>query len=69
VVITDLGLLHPDPETKELTLTHLHPGSTVEQARAATGWDLAVATNLQTTVPPCAEELSMLRSLEEKSAP
>jgi glutaconate CoA-transferase subunit B len=69
VVITDLGLLHPDPETKELTLTHLHPGATVEQALAATGWDLAVAADLQTNLPPSGEELSTLRSLEEKSAP
>jgi glutaconate CoA-transferase, subunit B len=67
VVITDLGLLHPDPDTKELTLTHLHPGATVDQARAATGWDLAVAVDLHTTVPPCAEELDRLRSLHERS--
>ncbi len=25
-VITDLGVLEPDPETKELVLTELHPG-------------------------------------------
>src|SRR5207249_4057436 len=39
-VITDLGILTPDPVTKELTLTSVHPGVTVEQAKAATGWDL-----------------------------
>src|SRR5690606_28593809 len=38
-VITDLGILEPDPHTCELTLTQLHPGATVEAARAATGWD------------------------------
>src|SRR5712691_7178584 len=32
VVVTDLGLLEPDPETKELVLTHVHPGVTMEQA-------------------------------------
>ena len=63
-VITDLGLLHPDPESTELTLTHLHPGATLDQARAATGWDLAVAPDLQTTAGPTAEELRLLRSLE-----
>ncbi|MGH3745094.1 MAG: CoA-transferase subunit beta, partial [Mycobacteriales bacterium] len=42
-VITDLGILEPDPATCELTLTHLHPGVSVEQAREATGWPLAVA--------------------------
>lgn len=33
-VITDLGVLRPDPETKELTLTALHPGATVEEIAA-----------------------------------
>ena len=41
-VITDLGVLEPDPETCELTLTALHPGVDAStQARAATGWDAA----------------------------
>ncbi|GIJ49438.1 3-oxoadipate--succinyl-CoA transferase subunit B [Virgisporangium aliadipatigenens] len=63
-VITDLGVLSPDPDTAELTLTALHPGVTVEQARDATGWDLAVAADLETTPPPTAEELKILRHLE-----
>lgn len=62
-VITDLGILEPDPETKELVLTHLHPGITAEQAREATGWDLKVADELVTTEPPTDEELSKLREL------
>src|ERR1700757_3279682 len=41
-VITDLGVLTPDPVTRELTLTALHPGITVDQVKAATGWDLKV---------------------------
>jgi glutaconate CoA-transferase subunit B len=64
LVITDLGILEPDPDTCELTLTHLHPGATVEQARAATGWDLAVCPDLRITDPPTDEELSVLRDLE-----
>ncbi|WP_372517867.1 CoA-transferase subunit beta [Solirubrobacter phytolaccae] len=62
-VITDLGILEPDPETRELTLTHLHPGVTAEQAREATGWDLKLADDLQTTEPPTEEELKALREL------
>jgi glutaconate CoA-transferase subunit B len=62
-VITDLGILEPDPQTKELVLTHLHEGVTVEQAREKTGWDLEVADDLQTTEPPTAEELKALREL------
>jgi len=63
VVITDLGVLRPDPDTCELRLTALHPGVTVEQARAATGWPLAVADTLATTQPPTEEELAVLRKL------
>ncbi len=42
-VITDLGVLEPDPETCELTMTQLHQGVDIEQAREATGWELKVA--------------------------
>jgi glutaconate CoA-transferase subunit B len=62
-VITDLGVLEPDPGTKELTLVQLHPGATVEQAQEATGWDLKVAADVATTDPPTAEELHGLREL------
>jgi glutaconate CoA-transferase subunit B len=63
-VITDLGVLEPDPRTCELTLTQLHPGATVELARAATGWDLAVADDLGETAPPTDTELAVLRALK-----
>lgn len=63
-VITDLGICEPDPDTAELTLTHLHPGTTVEDARAATGWDLRIAADLRTTDPPTPRELAVLRQLE-----
>ncbi len=64
VVITDLGVLTPHPDTCELTLVSVHPGATVEQARAATGWPLATSPDLTTTDPPSAEELAVLRRLE-----
>src|ERR1700742_2276310 len=51
-VVTDLGVLEPDPETKELTLTRLHPGVEVDQARAATGWDLKAVDSPATTAVP-----------------
>ena len=64
VVITDLGVLTPDPETCELTLVSVHPDATLEQARAATGWQLAVSPELAVTDPPSELELSVLRRLE-----
>jgi glutaconate CoA-transferase subunit B len=69
LIITDLGLLEPDPQTCELTLTRLHPGATVEQARAATGWDLAVAPGLGRTEPPTDDELAVLRRLQASLTP
>jgi glutaconate CoA-transferase subunit B len=66
VVITDLGILRPDPETKELVLSHLHPGVGLEEAKAATGWTLAVAGDLDTTQPPTPAELGALRTLKPR---
>jgi glutaconate CoA-transferase subunit B len=66
-VITDLGILTPDPETKELTLTALHPGVTIEQARESTGWELKVAEDLAQTEPPTEKELSALREMHART--
>jgi glutaconate CoA-transferase, subunit B len=63
LVVTDLGVLEPDPDTCELTLTRLHPGVDVDEVRQATGWKLAVAGDLATTDPPTADELELLRHL------
>ena len=62
-VITDVGVLEPDPETKELTLTQVHEGVDAEQVREATGWPLRVAEDLRTTDAPTDEELNALREL------
>ncbi|MFO1352179.1 MAG: CoA-transferase subunit beta [Gammaproteobacteria bacterium] len=67
-VITDLGILTPDPDGKELVLSSLHPGASVEQVREATGWPLAIARELQATPPPNAEELGVLRELNARTA-
>ncbi|MFH8683291.1 CoA-transferase subunit beta [Streptomyces lydicus] len=63
-VITDLGVLRPDPGTAELVLTELHPGVTVDQVRAATGWELKVAGRPVVTAPPTDDELAALRALK-----
>jgi glutaconate CoA-transferase, subunit B len=62
-VVTDLGILEPG-ESGELELTELHPDVTVEHAREATGWDLRVASDLQSCPPPAADELQALRALK-----
>jgi glutaconate CoA-transferase, subunit B len=66
-VITDLGILEPDPATCELTLTGLYPGVTVADAAAKTGWQLAVSDSLEVLEPPTAAELTALRQLHSRS--
>jgi glutaconate CoA-transferase subunit B len=66
-IITDLGVLEPDPETLEFTLTGLYPGVTVETVREQTGWDLAVSAPPQLIAPPTADELTALRDLHARS--
>ena len=63
-VITDLGVLRPDPVTKELTLVSVHPGVDVDEVRDATGWDLRLADTVTVTDPPSRAELDVLRALE-----
>jgi glutaconate CoA-transferase subunit B len=65
LVITDLGILEPDPASCELTLTRVHPGVEVAAVRAATGWDLRVADPVGVTEPPTDQELSLLRDLKK----
>jgi glutaconate CoA-transferase, subunit B len=67
-VITDLGVMTPDPVTKELTLTSIHPGITVEKVIESTGWALKVAPQLSTSEAPTETELRVLRDLNERTA-
>jgi len=63
LVITDLGVLRPDPDTLELVLTEIYPDVSVAQVRDSTGWDLAVSASLTQLAPPSAAELAALRLL------
>jgi glutaconate CoA-transferase subunit B len=67
VVITDLGLLRPDQTSNELTLVATHPGVMVDDVRARTGWELAVAGEVEVTDPPTGEELDILRDLKRRT--
>ena len=63
-VITDLGILDPHPENKELVLREVHRGVDVDSVIAATGWPLRVADTVGETLPPTEQELAILRSLK-----
>ncbi|WP_163558448.1 CoA-transferase subunit beta [Halomonas sp. NO4] len=66
-VITDLCVLKPDPETKELTVVSLHPGVTREDVIEATGWEIRFAESLETTSEPSVRELEILRELKART--
>lgn len=68
LVITDLCILKPDPDSRELVVTSLHPGVTREQVIEATGWEIRFADSLDTTPPPTTEELTVLRELKARTA-
>lgn len=63
-VITHLGILGFDAVQREMILEAVHPGVTVDDVRANTGWDLKVADNLYVTEPPTEKELALFRSLD-----
>ncbi|QCW79869.1 3-oxoadipate--succinyl-CoA transferase subunit B [Streptomyces sp. S6] len=60
-VVTELGVLARDGVGDELRLVAVHPGVTVGQVRAATGWELKVADTVATVDPPTDAELRLLR--------
>jgi glutaconate CoA-transferase, subunit B len=64
LVITDLGLLQPDPDTCELVMTAMHPGVTRDDCVAATGWPLTFAADLGQTAWPTDDEIAMLREIQ-----
>jgi glutaconate CoA-transferase, subunit B len=60
-VITELAVLGFHPESKRMMVSSLHPGKSLEQVQAATGFRLEVAASIGTTREPTAEELRILR--------
>jgi len=63
-VITTLGILRFEPESKEMILTAVHPGVTVEEVVENTGWPLKVAQEVETTPAPTAAELAIIREFD-----
>jgi len=59
-VVTDIGILEPDP-SGELILTTLHPGRAAHEAIENTGWNLAVAPKVKTSAVVTSQELTILR--------
>lgn len=67
-IMTDLCVLEPEPVSKELWVTSIHPGVTREQITANTGWPVRFAPDAFETAPPTPPELSVLRALHARTA-
>ena len=63
-IVTHLGTLAFDPETRRLRLESLHPGVTAQEVQDNTGFELPVPDNPPVTEPPSEEELATLRSID-----
>jgi glutaconate CoA-transferase subunit B len=62
-IITDFGVLEPDPDDLEFTLTGVYPGVLVADIKDCTGWDLRISAHLQQIPEPGPDELRALRAL------
>ena len=62
VLITTLGVFRF--VEGEAVLESYHPGSSVDDLRANTGWDLAVSKDVRETPPPSAEVLGIIRGYD-----
>ena len=67
VIITDCGMLKPEPGTDELQLVARYEHTTADQAVKATGWPLKVASRVDVLAPPSGDELRILRDLHERT--
>ena len=63
LLVSDLCIMQPEPETNEFLVTSLHPGVTRAQVIAGTGWDVRFAAEVGHTPPPTPRELETLRGL------
>ena len=68
LVATDLCVMRPDPQTKELTVASVHPGVSRDHIVEATGWPIRFADQVEQTPPPTATELERLRDLQARTA-
>ena len=63
-VVTTLGIFGFHPDSKRMRVEALHPGVTLDQAQAETGFELLTAPDVGVTEAPADDELAMLRALD-----
>jgi len=65
-VITTLGTFRFDQQTCEMVLSSLHPGVSVEEVQANTGWPVAVSPMLGQGPPPTIQELATITRFDPR---
>ena len=63
-LITTLAVFTFESESGEALLQSYHPGSSVAEVQAQTGWPLRLAPDCAETMPPSAEELRVIRACD-----
>jgi glutaconate CoA-transferase subunit B len=65
-VITTLGVFRFDPQTCEMVLSSMHPGVTVDDVQANTGWPISVSPSLEQTLAPTCQELAAIARFDPR---
>lgn len=60
-VITTLGILRFEKESKEMYLSTYHSSVSIQQVKDNTGWDLKISPDVRETEPPTGEQVRLLR--------
>lgn len=63
-MITSLGIFSFDPESKEMQIESYHPGVTIDEIKAETGWPVAVAADVHETTRPREAEIRAVRKYD-----
>lgn len=67
LIVTDLCLMRPNPDTNEFEVVSLHPGVTADRVRRETGWPVNLRDPLEGTPAPTGHELDALRDLHQRT--
>ena len=67
-IITTLGILRPDTNSKEFQLDAYYPFSNIKEIKSNTGWELKVSPKVHVVPEPTVDELKALRKVDETGA-
>jgi glutaconate CoA-transferase subunit B len=68
LLVTDLAVWRPNPETMAFEVRSIHPGATREAIEATCGWSVRYGDSVEETAPPTAVELATLRDIKARTA-